>query len=98
MLNSHLLNWYYQNIINNEVGEALAQVKRGHLAILPVPKLNARLFNEVINIVERILISKKSNSDADTNTLETEIDQLVYQLYGLTDEEIKIVEGETDLG
>jgi hypothetical protein len=28
-LNSKLLNWYYQNIVNNEVGEALAQVKRG---------------------------------------------------------------------
>ena len=28
-----------------------------------------------------------------TTTAEREIDQLVYQLYGLTEEEIKIVEG-----
>lgn len=28
-----------------------------------------------------------------TSSLEPEIDRLVYQLYGLTDEEIKIVEG-----
>jgi hypothetical protein len=38
----------------------------------------------------------KSTSDrhADTSELEKAIDDLVYQLYGLTEEEIKIVEGE----
>jgi hypothetical protein len=36
ILNSKLLNWYYQYILNSERGEALAQVKRGHLAKLPV--------------------------------------------------------------
>jgi hypothetical protein len=94
LLNSYLLNWYYQNIINNEVGEALAQVKRGHLAILPIPQQNARLFNEVIDQVNQILTAKKENPDADTIALEKEIDQLVYQLYELTEEEIKIVEGD----
>ncbi len=37
LLNSRFLNWYYQNILNPEKGEALAQVKRGHLAKLPFP-------------------------------------------------------------
>ena len=92
LLNSFLLNWYYQNIINNEVGEALAQVKRGHLAILPIPKINLHLFDKVINRVEKILTAKKSDPNADTTALETEIDQLVYQLYELTAEEIKIIE------
>ena len=45
-LNSKLLNWYYQNIVNNEVGEALAQVKRGHLEILPMPKYNKEIFEK----------------------------------------------------
>ena len=93
LLNSFLLNWYYQNIINNEVGEALAQVKRGHLAILPIPKINLDLFDKVINRVDKILTAKKSDPNADTTALETEIDQLVYQLYELTAEEIKIIEG-----
>jgi len=35
---------------------------------------------------------KKSIPAADTSSLEKEIDQLVYELYGLTEEEIKIVE------
>jgi hypothetical protein len=40
-----------------------------------------------------ILIAKKANPQADTTALETEIDQMVYELYGLTEEEIAIVEG-----
>ncbi len=46
-----------------------------------------------------IRVSKRANTlvgirpQADTSKLEAEIDQLVYQLYGLTEEEIKIVEG-----
>jgi len=36
----------------------------------------------------------KKNPEADVSALETEIDQLVYDLYGLTEEEMKIVEGE----
>jgi hypothetical protein len=38
------------------------------------------------------LTAKKQNPNADTSELEKEIDKLVYQLYGLTDEEIQIVE------
>ena len=44
-------------------------------------------------IVDQILTAKKSDPKADTTTLETEIDQLVYQLYELTPEEIQIIEG-----
>jgi adenine-specific DNA-methyltransferase len=95
LLNSSLLNWYYQNIINNEVGEALAQVKKGHLAILPIPEENSKMFKEVANIVDQILTAKNFDPNADTITLEKEIDQMVYQLYGLTEAEIKIIEGET---
>ena len=43
--------------------------------------------------VSQIQNIKKTNPFADTTNLENEIDQLVYKLYGLTDEEIKIVEG-----
>jgi len=48
---------------------------------------------KVAKLVERILAAKTNNPQADTSPLEREIDELVYQLYGLTDEEIKIVEG-----
>ncbi len=94
LLNSKFLNWYYQNVINNEVGEALAQVKKGHLSILPIATPKNQLNGILIVKVRQILDVKKQNPTADTTALETEIDQLVYELYGLTEEEIKIVEGE----
>jgi len=46
----------------------------------------------MISSVERILAAKRANPQADTSALEREIDGLVYQLYGLTEEEIAIVE------
>lgn len=49
--------------------------------------------HEIIQLVDQILTAKKTNPNADTSTLEKEIDQLVYKLYGLTDEEIAVVEG-----
>ncbi len=58
---------------------------------IPIPRLSER--NKIEEFVERILTAKRANPQADTGALEREIDQLVYQLYGLTNEEIAIVEG-----
>ena len=38
------------------------------------------------------MIAKEANFTADTSALESEIDRLVCQLYGLTDEEIAVIE------
>ena len=43
--------------------------------------------------VDRILAAKKRDPKVDTTAWEQEIDRLVYELYGLTKEEIAIVEG-----
>ncbi len=93
LLNSRLLNWYYQNALNSEKGEALAQVKRGHLARLPIPTATSAQQSEIETRVEKILALKKENPEADVSELEAEIDQLVYKLYDLTEEEVAIVEG-----
>ena len=42
--------------------------------------------------IDRILSAKQKDPDTDTSALERQIDQMVYKLYGLTEEEIKIVE------
>jgi adenine-specific DNA-methyltransferase len=49
--------------------------------------------NAAIKIVDAILGDKREDINADTTALEAQIDKMVYELYGLTDEEIKIVEG-----
>ena len=45
-------------------------------------------------MVDRILAAKQRDPAADTRALEADIDRLVYALYGLTEEEIAIVEGQ----
>lgn len=69
-------------------GEAI-NVGRNELMLLPIPSFNSSLNN----LVDRILAAKKANPEADTSEWEKEIDKLVYELYGLTEEEIRIVEG-----
>ena len=51
--------------------------------------------NLIGKLVDQILTAKKANPQIDTTALEAEIDQMVYELYGLTDEEIAIVEEST---
>jgi len=41
----------------------------------------------------KLLAAKRANPQADTTELEEQIDQMVYELYGLTEDEIRIVEG-----
>ena len=60
---------------------------------LPVPLLSDKRSREMILVVERIVAKKQHDPAADTSALEREIDQQVYALYGLTPEEIAIVEG-----
>ena len=51
--------------------------------------------NSLVDKVDKILVAKRANAKADTTSLEAEIDQIVYHLYGLTTEEIKIVKDAT---
>ena len=47
----------------------------------------------IISLVDKILTTKKADSSADTTEWEKQIDHKVYELYGLTEDEIAIVEG-----
>ena len=49
--------------------------------------------NNIKRKVDNILVAKQRDAEADVSAVEREIDQLVYALYGLTPEEIQIVEG-----
>lgn len=60
---------------------------------LPMAAVNSSLQQPIIALVNKILAAKKADPLADTGAWEAEIDKLVYELYGLTEEEIKVVEG-----
>jgi type II restriction/modification system DNA methylase subunit YeeA len=93
LLNSKLVNFYYATK-NPQEGKVFAEIKPSVIKSIPlILDSNLINFEYVISLVDQILTAKKSDPKADTTTLEKAIDQLVYQLYGLTEEEIKIVEG-----
>ncbi|MBF0345674.1 MAG: hypothetical protein HQL06_15780 [Nitrospirae bacterium] len=60
---------------------------------LPVPIISPIKQKHFVDIVDQILTRKQNDPNADTTDLEREIDQLVYQLYNLTPQEIAIIEG-----
>lgn len=92
VLNSNLLTFFYR-LLSMEENRTLAQIKPTILQELPFDfKNNHLIIGNIEASVTQILTAKKQNPAADTSALEKEIDQLVYQLYGLTEEEIKIVE------
>ena len=60
---------------------------------LPVPKWSDAERGTLVKLVDSILDAKSASSTAETKELEREIDLRVYSLYGLTQDEIRIVEG-----
>jgi len=105
VLNSKLINFFYYQI-NPEKGEVLAEVKKNHVEQLPLPvitKENQSLYEQIIKLVEQLLLLKKEMQIAKLDSkkqaieskiyyCETKINQLIYTLYDLTNEEINIVE------
>jgi len=91
LLNSKLLTYFYR-LLSLEKGRTLAQIKPTILEDLPIVNSDKKIVKIITSKVDEIITMKKQNSTLDTTALETEIDQKVYKLYGLTKEEIKIVE------
>jgi hypothetical protein len=91
VLNSSLLDFYNKkkNITNQQ---GFPQILMTDLQELPIKVVEKYQQQPIITLVDRILSAKKNDPQADTATLEAEIDRLVYDLYGLTEDEIKIVE------
>lgn len=87
LLNSKLMDWLYRMTSTNN------NIQLSEIRELPIPKIDISYREQVSDIVDQIMVAKVADPDADTLVLEAEIDQLVYQLYGLTEEEIAVVEG-----
>lgn len=91
ILNSKLYGFYFRNYFSED--DALfPKIKVNELKSLPILVLEENKQFSFVEKAVRILKTKKENPESDTTALEQEIDQMVYKLYGLTQEEIQIVE------
>ena len=91
LLNSRLyFVWLYFK--GKRKGEML-ELYQKPLSEIPIKVISSAEQKPFIALVDRILAAKQRDAEADVSALEREIDELVYALYGLTPEEIQIVEG-----
>jgi adenine-specific DNA-methyltransferase len=93
ILNSWLISWYHQQCNPKAQKGLFPKVLVSDLKKLPIFPASDDQQTAIAILVDHILAAKQKNPAADTSKLEREIDQAVYALYGLTPEEIKIVEG-----
>ncbi len=103
ILNSKFLVFIYR-LLALESGRVLAQVKPTIISTIPIPAQNSKESNNLIakaTLLETLLYQirkvktpqEKTALQRQIDAADKQIDQLVYQLYGLTEEEIRIVEG-----
>jgi hypothetical protein len=96
ILNSKLCTYYFSKFLSTDTLQgSYSSIYPEDIRQIPIKNANKIKQQAIIQIVDKILTAKKSDLKADTTALEKAIDQLVYQLYGLTEEEIKIVEGKS---
>ncbi|MGI8468841.1 MAG: DUF7149 domain-containing protein [Pyrinomonadaceae bacterium] len=89
-LQSKFCNWYCYNFIYNRAIRTMHFIDY-YVSQIPIPRIEEKDQQPFVALVNQILELKKAGKD--TLALESEIDKLVYRLYDLTDDEIKIVEG-----
>jgi len=92
ILNSTFATFVISKISFELTEGAFTKFRTNQLGRLPIILDNETCRSSIISMVSQIISLKKSDPVIDTSTLENEIDQIVYELYGLTKEEIKIGE------
>jgi len=110
LLNSRLIRWYYQDL-TREAGRTFAQVKVRNMKALPIRRIDfdnpddVKMHDDLVALVERMLGlhkrlkeakgEEKKNLERQIARTDRKIDDLVYQLYGITEEDRKIIEEKT---
>jgi len=92
ILSSRLMEWYLETELRL-LGKKSIQYSKQYIENVPIPRISGQEQQPFEALVDQILAAKQRDPAADTRTLEAEIDRRVSALYGLTPEEIAIVEG-----
>jgi hypothetical protein len=90
LLNSKLMNFYHKYLFLDIEKELFQKILIENCKLFPCRAFKD--FNSVKTIIEKIIKTKSSNAEADTTEFETNLDKMIYELYELTEEEIKIIE------
>jgi len=92
ILNSRTVCWFFLTRSNIANRDDFPKIVLEETRQLPIPTAPKNEQKKIIQLVDRIIAAKQARDEATAKTLETEIDAVVYRSYGLTDDEIAIVE------
>ena len=91
VLNSKVV-WHFLKSICVIRSGGYIEVKPQYFEQIPIPNIDAQTQTKLMELAEKAIQEKTNSQQADISEIENQIDQLVYLLYNLTDEEIKIIE------
>lgn len=94
ILNNPIALFYLEQVYT-KLDDTGWQWKKEPVEKIPIPKINSKnqkIADELVNSVDEILKAKEQDKNANTQELENKINFLVYKLYNLTEDEIKIIE------
>lgn len=92
LLNSNALDYYYRKKFSTKKKDVFPEIQTYLYEQLPIPKATSTKQQPIVELVDTILAKKKQNPQADTSVEENAIDQLVYKLYDLNENEINLIE------
>ncbi len=95
LLNSRLMNYVYKGKFKS-TKTVFSEIQANTVGQLPIPIVSILVQSPFEKLATQIIALKRDDPTADTSSMETQIDRLVYQLYGLTEDEISIVESSTE--
>jgi len=94
VLNSTLVSFWYKIYFRSlALAGGYLRIGNNEIKTIPIPDITPEQQIPIIELVDQILDAKHTDPDSNTSDLENEIDNLVYELYNLTEDEIAIVEG-----
>lgn len=97
ILNSKLLTfWLRINFNSLKMSGGFINVGVNELSQIPIADCES-IKNNIVDLIDLIIASKKTSPQANTSDLENQIDSLIYKLYNLTYDEVLIVDPETPI-
>ena len=92
VLNAKITNeWFEANYKTSKVSGNFFDLNGNQIGSIRIPKIQNKPDN-ISSLVNNILLAKKGNQQADTSKWEKEIDERVYAMFGLTYDEVLIVD------
>jgi len=93
ILNSRLMTWFFR-CIQPRVGRLFAELKIVHLNTFPIRMGNGKDMSQLATLAKKIKARTEADRNADISRDLEDVNRLVYQVYGMSQSDIAVIEGE----